>query len=98
MSINRDNTYYEKRLKKESRTDLLARVSSGEISMYRATVLAGYRKKTARDNAEALSRRWHRLNRKERLMFVHEHYSEIIEIALKRKELIAEQAKEKAGK
>jgi hypothetical protein len=98
MSIIRDNTYYEKRLKKEGQTDLLARVTSGEISMYRAAILAGHRKKTPRDNAEALSRRWYRLSKKERLMFVHEHYSEIVELLLKRREVITKQAKEKAGK
>ena len=77
---------------------MLARVTSGDISMYRATILAGYRKKAPRDNAEALSRRWYRLNKKERLMFVHQHDSEIIALLRKRKELASEQAKEKAGK
>ncbi len=98
MSTNRDNLYYEKRLKKEGRIDLLDKVTSGEISMFRATLLAGYRNKKPRDNAEALSRRWYRLSEIERLKFVNDHFDEIAAIAKKRRELIGEQQAAKAGK
>lgn len=73
----RDNTYWADRLEKDGHGGLLARVQSDEITMYKATQLAGYRKKGPRSPAAKLSYHWERASADERRRFVAAHLLEV---------------------
>lgn len=73
----RDNNYWSERLAKGGHGELLARVQSGEITMYSATQLAGYRKKGPRTPAAKLSYHWTRASADERKRFVAAHLLEL---------------------
>lgn len=73
----RDNDYWIKRLEKDGHSKLLARVRSGEITVYKATQLAGYRKKQPPTPAGKLSFHWKRASHAERKRFVIEHAKDV---------------------
>jgi len=73
----RDNVYWANRLEKDGHTGLLARVQAGEITMYKATQLAGYRVTGPRTPAAKLSYHWKRASAEERKRFVMQHLVEI---------------------
>lgn len=73
----RDNSYLLGRLEKDGRQDLLARIGAGEISVYAAAQLAGYRKKGPRSPAAKLSYHWGRADHGERKRFVLAHLKEV---------------------
>lgn len=77
MAQNRDNEYYMGRLLKDGRNDLADRVRSGEITMYEARGLAGYRKSGPRSLAAKLSYHWSRASHEERKRFVATHLLEV---------------------
>ena len=90
MKIKRDNQYYRARLAKSSRNDLLAKVDSGEISMYAACVAAGFRKKRSETTLEGFKRSWQRLSKNDRRRFVASNLIELNSIVLSvRDELMA---------
>ena len=73
----RDNAYLAERLEKDGHRKLLARVDAGEISMYKAAQLAGYRKVGPQSPAAKLSYHWERASAAERRRFVAAHPLEI---------------------
>lgn len=73
----RDNAYLAERLEKDGHRKLLARVDAGEISMYKAALLTGYRKKGPKTPAATLSYHWKRASAAERRCFVAAHPFEI---------------------
>lgn len=73
----RDNAYWLQRMKKDGHAGLLERITAGEITVYRATQIAGYRPKGPRTPAGKLSYHWKRASAAERLRFVTVHAREI---------------------
>lgn len=73
----RDNEYWLQRLAKDGHEELLARVRAGEVSMYEACRLAGYRKAGPRSPAAKLSYHWQRASAEERKRFVATHLLEL---------------------
>jgi hypothetical protein len=73
----RDNEYWKQRLTKDGHRDLLARIEAGEVTMYEARGLAGYRKAGPRSPAAKLSYHWKRASAEERKRFVAAHPFEI---------------------
>ncbi len=73
----RDNAYWADRLEKDGHRELLARAQSGEITIYKATQLAGYRKNGPRSPAAKLSYHWKRASADERKRFVAAHLLEL---------------------
>jgi len=86
-TAKRDNAYWAERLEKDGHGELLARVRSGEISMYKASQLAGYRSKGSPSPAAKLSHHWKRASAEERLRFVRAHGIELNRVL---KELVEE--------
>ena len=82
MTQKRDNDYYRVRLTNSSREDLLAKVDSGEISMYAACVAAGFRKKPSHITLEGFKRSWQRLSKDDRRRFVASNLIEVNTIVL----------------
>ena len=78
----RDNAYWTSRLAKDGHRDLLDRVRSGEISVYKATQLAGYRKPGPRSPAAKLSYHWTRASAEERKRFVAAHIRDVNRVLL----------------
>lgn len=65
------NEDYMRRLRNDGRRDLLDKIDSGEISIYAATIAAGYRKKrSAASREEQLTYHWVRAGKKEKLRFI----------------------------
>lgn len=74
----RDNSYWLERLERDGRDDLLTMINDGDISVYRATVAAGYRKKrTAPSRAEQLDYHWKRASRRDKEVFVARNYDSL---------------------
>lgn len=73
----RNNVYWTSRFEKDGHGDLLDRVRSGEISVYKATQLAGYRKSGPRPPAAKLSYHWTRASAEERKRFVTAHIKDV---------------------
>ena len=76
-SSKRDNSYWQKRLLKDGHGDLLAKVNSGNLTVYKATQQAGYRKSGAKQPAETLSYHWKRADHAQRKRFVLAHLQEV---------------------
>ena len=68
-NAKRDNAYWRKRLRKDGHEKLLAQIEDGEMTVYRATVRAGYRKRPS-DLGDRLSHHWRRADHSERKRFV----------------------------
>lgn len=77
MTSKRDNKYWAERLRKTGRHDLLAKINSGEIKTYEATIIAKLRKKKPLNTAAALTDRWNRLSETEKHRFVIKNFSEL---------------------
>ena len=73
----RDNSYWRGRLEKDGHVDLLAQIESNEITVYKATQKAGYRKKGPRSAAAKLSYHWSRADHDERKRFVMAHLKDV---------------------
>src|SRR5690349_10569556 len=91
----RDNSYWIDRLNKDGHSKLLDRVRAGEISVYKATQLAGYRRSGPRSPAAILSYHWKRASAEERKRFVKHHLFEINRVG---KEALAEVLADQAQK
>jgi hypothetical protein len=91
----RNNAYWTNRLKKDGHEALLDRVQAGDITVYKATQLAGYRKPGPRTPAAKLSYHWQRASAEERKRFIRHHLVEINRVG---KEALAEIRAEKAQK
>lgn len=80
MSSKRDNSYYRSRLHQMHRDDLIEMVDNDDISMYRACLAAGIRKKKPKALVEGFDRAWQRLSRKDKQKFVIANRNEIAAI------------------
>ena len=76
-TIKRDNSYWQGRLEKDGYVDLLAQIEANEITVYKATQQAGYRKKGPRSAAAKLSFHWTRADHGERKRFVLAHLKDV---------------------
>ena len=76
-TTKRDNSYWLERLKKDGHSDLLAQIEDGQISVYKATQKAGYRKKGPKSVAAKLSYHWGRADHAERKRFVTAHLKDV---------------------
>lgn len=83
----RDNEYWAGRLEKDGHGEILARVQSGEIKMYRARQLAGYLAEKPKSEAARLSFHWKRASAEERKRFVKHHLIEVNRVG---REVLAE--------
>lgn len=77
-SRKRDNAYWKGRLMKDGHDDLVARVEADEITMYKATQRAGYRKTVPTKPIERLTYHWERVSRVEREGFVFENIDSVM--------------------
>ncbi|WP_339690203.1 hypothetical protein [uncultured Parasphingorhabdus sp.] len=65
------NEDYIRRLKNDGHTKLLKEIDAGEITVYRAAIAAGYRKrKKTNSMAEHLTYHWRRSSEKEKIRFI----------------------------
>lgn len=92
MSDKRDNAYFRKRLLQDSHDKLVQQVDAGEISMYDATIKAGYRKKQKKQGLALIEREWVKLSRGDRERFVRRNLREMISISAR----VYNQAKDKS--
>lgn len=76
-TVKRDNSYLLRRLEKDGHRSLLARIEAGEITVYAAAQIAGYRKKGPRSPAAKLSYHWGRADHAERKRFVRAHLKDV---------------------
>lgn len=73
----RDNEYWLQRLEKDGYKTLLEQVRAGQVTVYRATQLAGYRPKEKSATSAKLSHHWKRASAEERKRFVIAHLKDI---------------------
>jgi hypothetical protein len=86
----RDNAYWLHRLEKDGHGDLLVRVEAGELSVFKATQLAGYRDKARSSPADNLAYHWKRASAAERRRFVLAHLKDVNRVIHEvRNELVA---------
>lgn len=86
-SKSRDSAYTLDRLRKLGRTDLLEKIAAKEMSVYAASIEAGFRKrKSDPSRAAQLTYHWSRADKRNRERFMIDHFQEIDEL---RKELVA---------
>ncbi|MXO61398.1 hypothetical protein [Qipengyuania oceanensis] len=79
--IKRDNAYWLGRLEKDGRTDLLGMINDGDITVYRATIDAGYRKsRAASSRAEQISYHYSRATLAEKRRFIADNWSSVARI------------------
>lgn len=72
--MKRDNEYYLQRLRREGRGDLVEQINSGEISVYKAAIDTGLRRRSkAPSRSEQLRYHWSRASAFERRRFVIEN-------------------------
>ena len=85
-TMKRDNSYVLSRLKKIGREDLIEQIRNSEMTVYAASIEAGFRKKrSAASKAAHLSYHWSRAGIGERKRFLIDNFKEIDEL---RKELV----------
>lgn len=78
----RDNGYYLERLKNAGREDLLAAIKAGEMSVYKATTVAGLRKKrSVPSRADQISYHYSRATLAEKRRFILDNWSSLTQIA-----------------
>ena len=91
------NSDYLRRLKNDGRQDLIDKIQSGEITVYAASVLMGYRKKrSAPSRSEQISYHYSRASLADKRRFVLENWQSIAPIvvdAIKRQRAIDEAKK-----
>lgn len=89
----RDNAYWLQRFEKDGHRALIKRIEDGEISVYKAREIAGYREPGPRTPVAKLSHHWKRANAEERLRFVAAHAKDINRVLLEvRDQLVAAKA------
>ncbi|MEP0391680.1 MAG: hypothetical protein ABJ205_04325 [Erythrobacter sp.] len=77
------NSDYLRRLKNDGRQDLIDKIKRGEITVYAAAVLMGYRKKrSAASRSDQISYHYLRADKDEKLRFVLENINSLGPIVL----------------
>lgn len=92
----RDNFYWLQRLQNDGRDDLLTMIEDGDITVYRATLVAGYRKKrSAASRSDQISYHYSRASISEKQRFIVDNWSSVYRIVrdLAKRKLNAEKAK-----
>lgn len=82
----RDNAYWLQRFEKDGHRSLLDRVAAGEITVYKASQLAGYREQGRRSASANLAHHWKRATAAERKRFVLEHLKDVNRVMLEVRE------------
>ena len=75
--VKRDNSYWLRRLEKDGHADLIEKIQAKEITVYKATQKAGYRKIGPRSPAAKLSYHWKRADHAERKRFIAAHAEQV---------------------
>jgi|GEM_PF-6732079 len=82
-TVKRDNNYLLDRLEREGREDLLEAIKAGEMSVYRATTVAGLRKKrSAPSRADQISYHYSRATLAEKRRFIIDNWSSVRQISI----------------
>lgn len=77
-SALRNNAYWLRRLEKDGRNDLLKMIEDKDISVYRATVAAGYRKtRKAASRADQISYHYSRASSAEKRRFIIDNWQSL---------------------
>ncbi|NTZ42141.1 hypothetical protein G7A66_03335 [Altererythrobacter sp. SALINAS58] len=80
-TIKRDNSYWLHRLGRDGRDDLLKMIDDGDITVYRASLAAGYRKKrAATSRADQISYHYSRADLAEKRRFIIENWESVARI------------------
>lgn len=80
-ATKRDNSYWLDRLERDGRGDLLKMINDGDITVYRAVVAAGYRKKQdAASTADRITYHYSRANLAEKRRFIIENWQSVAPI------------------
>ena len=80
-TIKRDNSYWLQRLEKDGRDDVLKMIEDGDVTVYRATVIAGYRKKrTSPSRADQITYHYARATLTEKRRFIVENWPSVARI------------------
>lgn len=80
--IKRDNAYFLERLENSGREDLLEAIKAGDMSVYKATTVAGLRKKrSAPSRADQVSYHYSRATLAEKQRFIIDNWSSVTRIA-----------------
>ena len=91
----RNNSYWLRRLEQDGRGDLLQMIQAGDITVYRATMAAGLRKKrTAESRADQISYHYARASLTEKRRFIIDNWSSVARIVgpLVKQQLAREEA------
>lgn len=94
-TIKRDNSYWLRRLEKDGHADILAQIEAGDLTVYKATQKAGYRKVGPKSPAAKLSYHWSRADHAERIRFVKNHLKDVNRVG---REALAQVRAEQAQK
>jgi pyruvate carboxylase len=82
-STKRDSAYYLRRLEQDGRDDLIQMIKSGDITVYRAAMAAGLRKKRATaSRAEQISYHYSRASIIEKRRFISDNWSSVRRIMM----------------
>lgn len=80
-SKKRDNEYWLKRFERDGRDDLLKMISDGDISVYRASMAAGLRKKrAAASRADQIAYHYARATHAEKRRFIIDNFASVARI------------------
>jgi hypothetical protein len=80
MATNCENDDFTQRLVEIGREDLLARISSGDIKLFEAMIIAGFCEANPIERVAVLTNRWNRLSETEKRKFTSDNLAEILPI------------------
>ncbi|WP_039394095.1 hypothetical protein [Novosphingobium sp. MBES04] len=78
----RDNAYLLQRMKKDGRSDLLAQIEAGALTVYQASQIAGYRTKVPPTPAAKLTHHWKRADYRQRRAFLIANFEDVRRVLL----------------
>jgi len=91
-----NNEDYLRRLKQDGRDDLLEQIEAGELSIYAAALIMGYRKRrTAPSRADQITYHWTRASSAEKKLFLKRNFQSVAPMVQK---IIAEHREKQAKK
>lgn len=70
MNVSERMVFDAIKLRRSGRADLVQRVQAGELTIHRALIEAGLKRKPTSSRLDALCHAWNRCNRAERLAFI----------------------------
>ena len=91
-----NNEDYLRRLKQDGRDDLLEKIEAGELSIYAAALIMGYRKRrTAPSRADQITYHWTRASAAEKKLFLKRNFQSVTPMVQR---IIAEHHEKQAKK